>query len=288
MDPSDASNDLESHFQKSLSKLSDSLPWPELKTNIRKSTDQSVWHPLSGTKHGYSLLHAFVESNNLYAITFLLSLDMDVNATTNLGLTPLHIAVRRGNKPMVVLLLEKRGDLFREDSERYTVLGRCIVSGRSNSNTTEILRVLLAWGAKINGFARNGANPTKPLLLAVECGKEALVRTLLDSEGAEIETKDADGSTALILAAQLSRHHETRLLLRRKANPNALNNHAETPLLAAVRARSTEIVRMLLHAGAEMDIRDRDGRTPLFIAASRGLQEIVAEMVERGVSTEAG
>src|SRR2546423_1161103 len=278
MEPHDAADEIENLFGKVFSRLS--IPWSEIRANIRKSG-----HSILGTGHGHSVLHAFVENNNLYAVSLLLSKGMSVNAATNLGTTPLHMAVKKGNKAMLQLLLEKGGDIFKEDGESYTVLGRAIVEGRNTA--TEIVRLLIANGAKLNGFARNGNMPTKPLILAVEFGKANLVRTLLD-EGADIETKDSQGTTPLIKAAQVSRKEEIKILLWKKANINATNNKAETPLIAAIKARSDEIAILLMRSGADIECKDQDGGTPLFIAAKMGLLGVIAEMVERGVVTEVG
>ena len=278
MEPPDAADEIEKFFGKVFSRLS--IPWSEIRTNIRKSGDSIL-----GTGHGYSVLHAFVENDNLYAVALLLSKGMPVNAATSLGTTPLHMAVKKGNKAMLQLLLEKGGNIFKEDGENYTVLGRAIVDGRNAA--AEIVRLLIANGAQLNGFARNGNMPTKPLILAVEFGKANLVRALLD-EGADIETKDAQGTTPLIKAAQVSRKEEIKILLGKKANINATNNKAETPLIAAIKARSDEIAILLLRSGADMECKDQDGETPLFIAAKMGLLGVVMEMVDRGLVTEVG
>jgi len=146
---------------------------------------------------------------------------------------------------------------------------------------------LIGNGAKLNGFARNGNMPTKPLILAVEFGKENLVRALLD-EGADIETKDSQGTTPLIKAAEASRKEETKILLWKKANINATNNKGETPLIAAIKSGSEEIASLLLASGVDMECKDHDGETPLMIAAKMGLLDVVKEMVQRGVVTEEG
>jgi hypothetical protein len=122
----------------------------------------------------------------------------------------------------------------------------------------------------------------------VEHGKENLIRTILDEPGADIETKDSQGSTALIKAAEHSRYQETKLLLRKRADINATNNLGETPLITGIKSRSTEIVTLLLARGVDAECKNNNGETPLLIASKMGLQEIVAELLERGVATEAG
>ena len=58
-----------------------------------------------------------------------------------------------------------------------------------------------------------------------------------------------------------------RKLLEQGADVNAKDEeHAETPLMLAVKFAGADMVRLLLEAGAEVDARDGWGRTALFYA----------------------
>lgn len=61
--------------------------------------------------------------------------------------------------------------------------------------------------------------------------------------------------------------NRVRELLKQGADVNSKDEeHAETPLLLAVKFAGVEMVRLLLEAGAEVDARDGWGRTALFYA----------------------
>ncbi len=79
--------------------------------------------------------------------------------------------------------------------------------------------------------------------------------------GANINLKDRDGNTALMLASIARWAEGVNLFVRVKAQPDLQNRLGETALLMAVQGRDLQIVEMLLTAGASPDISDNSGRT---------------------------
>ena len=65
-----------------------------------------------------------------------------------------------------------------------------------------------------------------------------------------------DGTTPLILAAQLGWVEGAELLLARGANPNLANSRGETPLIMAVQRRELPMVRLLRSQGADPNQSD--------------------------------
>src|SRR3954464_3808353 len=66
------------------------------------------------------------------------------------------------------------------------------------------------------------------------------------SKGARPDSQSNDGTTPLILCAQLSWVDGATQLLARRANPNLANRSGETPLIVAVQRRDIQMVRLLL------------------------------------------
>ena len=66
------------------------------------------------------------------------------------------------------------------------------------------------------------------------------------SKGARPDTASNDGTTPLILCAQLGWVEGATQLLARRANPNVANRSGETPLIVAVQRRDIQMVRLLL------------------------------------------
>jgi ankyrin repeat protein len=73
-----------------------------------------------------------------------------------------------------------------------------------------------------------------------------------------------------------------RLLLRRKANPNARDKNGETPLHYATSQDRTAVARQLIRAHAKVDIRDKKGRTPLQAAVERENKKLIKTIRRHG------
>ena len=74
--------------------------------------------------------------------------------------------------------------------------------------------------------------------------------------GARPDLQTRDGTTPLILAAQIGWVRGAELLLTRRANPNLANNQGETPLMFAVRRHDLAMARLLLSQRADPNQTD--------------------------------
>jgi ankyrin repeat protein len=90
---------------------------------------------------------------------------------------------------------------------------------------------------------------------------------LLYQKGANLNLKDREGNTPLILAAVTRWSEGVVTLIRLKAQVNLQNRLGETALLKVVQARDYALAKALLDAGANPDIADNSGISPR-IAAS--------------------
>jgi len=109
------------------------------------------------------------------------------------------------------------------------------------------------------------------LLIAAKEGDAAKAGQLVD-RGAEIETKDSDGDTALMIAASASyrdngQSQVAKMLLARGADVNARDNEGFTPLLWAAGRDQPGLVHALISQGANVNAKNRYGYTPLMAAA---------------------
>jgi len=76
------------------------------------------------------------------------------------------------------------------------------------------------------------------------------------SKGARPDIQSNDGTTPLILCAQLGWTEGATQLLARRANPNLANRSGESPLIVAVQRRDIQMVRLLLGQGANPNQTD--------------------------------
>jgi hypothetical protein len=107
-----------------------------------------------------------------------------------------------------------------------------------------------------------------PLHEAVWSGDVERVARLLDA-GADPNGRTTEGSTPLMVAAQLDRATLAAALLDAGADVNAQDKRGATALMYAAAERSIQVVTLLLKAGADPNIRTRDGRTVLSASKSR-------------------
>jgi ankyrin repeat protein len=77
-------------------------------------------------------------------------------------------------------------------------------------------------------------------------GRDVSWLTYMLSKGARPDSQSNDGTTPLILSAQLGWIEGATQLLARRANPNLGNRSGETPLIVAVQRRDIQMVRLLL------------------------------------------
>ncbi|KAB7647997.1 ankyrin repeat domain-containing protein [Polymorphobacter fuscus] len=99
-------------------------------------------------------------------------------------------------------------------------------------------------------------------------------------KGANVNAKDGEGSTPLIIAA-ISRFSEgIDLLLKAKAQPDVQNRLGETALLKAVQNRDTTSAKLLIDAGANPDIADSSGISARSAATGDPRAAAIARMLK--------
>jgi ankyrin repeat protein len=100
-----------------------------------------------------------------------------------------------------------------------------------------------------------------PLMYAAEIGSLEAMRLLID-RGADVNTQNAFGSTALLWS--VADPAKLRLLLNRGAQANTVARSGRTALIvAAFTNPSAEVVKLLLAKGAKVDVMDTRHVTPL-------------------------
>ena len=151
----------------------------------------------------------------------------------------------------------------------------------ANKGQLRVAQFLLDSGAEVN--RSRDANSWPPLLIAVSAGHKAMVELLL-SKGADVNSRDSLGETALHLAAEHGFQSVAESLLAKKADVNARDVSLETPLHLAARNGHAAMVAFLLAHQADVNVRDKEGKTPLDYAKGLGSNgtEIAALLRQHG------
>jgi len=103
---------------------------------------------------------------------------------------------------------------------------------------------------------------------AMVFNQPAIVAQLLGA-GADVNTRDNLGRTALILAVAFNRPAIVAQLLGARADVNAKDNKDQTALIMAVVSNQPAIVSQLLDAGADSNIKNDQGQTAWTLAANK-------------------
>jgi hypothetical protein len=136
------------------------------------------------------------------------------------------------------------------------------------------------------GAAPAFINVNNELLSAASSGDTAAAARLL-GQGAEVDTKNNQGDTPLMLATKSGKIDTARLLIEKGANLEAKNNVGETALIAACTAGHADIAQLLVEKGAATDARDEDGATPLMYAGLGGNVAIIELLLAKGANINA-
>lgn len=197
---------------------------------------------------------------------------VDINTTTNDGLTGLHEAAIAGNRKMVEYMLKNGAQVDCADNEGWTPLHAAASLGQ-----TEVVEVLLL----------NNADPTLvncENVLAYDLARNDLVRSLIGSELRNENLELLRLQERRLIEHDVSRWLKTGIYDERshpitKANVlHVLASKGHIELMS--RLLESDVLRRQIN----IDAQDTEGFTPLIAAAYWGNTEIVQLLIEHGAN----
>ena len=280
-------------------------------------------HGMKGTP-----LCAAIASNKIDIVRYFIQQEeCDVNLADFDGEPPLCLAISKNRTDIAKVLIDFRGcNLNVEDPiQKKTAL--CIAICEGNR---EIVEYLLKAGCNVNKISAHGTPPVHyavtdsrldlvellvnngvSLLDCNNCGHNALHHSIYHEdvkctelllhliEKDEGKKRIVDSTTVirndscLHIAVDVGSVVLTEMLLQFQSNINILNNLGHSPLFAAVRNNSTDLVSCLLKGGADPGIEGAENvrghyqtrprkLSALHVAVSNGNLDIVKLLVENG------
>ena len=238
--------------------------------------------------------------------------------TTFFGYTALNQASKNGHWEIVKLLVEYGVNI----NDRDKISNDTALMVALEQNHFEVVKLLVENGADVN--ATNDICQTALDLAKTDEIREYLInRANIDwniqllasvirddfnkieqclKNGADIDAKDNDGETALMIAIPHRRldvdssfdiEYSKRYLNRAKylidagANVNAKDNFCRTALMLASIYEHLEIVKLLVANGANVNAKDNNGQSPLSFASESCNKEIVEFLIKNGADVNA-
>jgi ankyrin repeat protein len=222
------------------------------------------------------------EDENLKIIKLLIDKGANVNTEDNNGKTALLWTLQNGYFKSAKLLIDNNADVNIRDTTLMEAY---------KNNHYNLLELIVD---DVNIEKVNCKTAESPLMKACrgcnfyDCKTEAMIHfddpeifKLLIDKGADVNTKDEFGNTALM---QVNNPEIAKLLIDKGADVNAKNKYGTTPLM---RVSNLETAKLLIDNGANVNAKDNEGETPLMVATEFDEYEIVKFLIENGADINA-
>lgn len=203
------------------------------------------------------------ELGDVNAVRHHLSCGGHLEAVSVRGDKPIHLASGKGHHEVVELLINTGADV-----NATNVYGMMPLRTACSHGRTEVVKTLLAAGADLHG-ARPSLTEAESLLhVAVSTASSAIISVLLDAN-AVIDSRDSNGRTPLLRAAERNSRECMEVLINRGANYHAKDSIGRTALMIAVIQGFSAVLDLLLSHKAFINERDIRGWTALHYAVDR-------------------
>src|SRR5216683_1405726 len=150
-----------------------------------------------------------------------------------------------------------------------------------SSGGSYILNVFEQRGLTVRGIVMSGNDSKRRynMITAAYQGDVKAAIAQLD-KGADVNARDCDGDTALMLAAERGHIELVKVLLKNGADVNAANLNGETALMRAAYRGHVDVVKELLAYGADANARNAFGNTAATLAAHNGHSKVESMLRE--------
>jgi serine/threonine-protein phosphatase 6 regulatory ankyrin repeat subunit A/serine/threonine-protein phosphatase 6 regulatory ankyrin repeat subunit B len=232
---------------------------------------------------GDNALHYAASRNNPEMMDYLINeKGFDPNTKNKKGGTALESAVEFGQIESVKYLVNKGMDLNSKNHREGNMIHSAAMARR-----LEMINYLVAEGLDINATDNSG---NTPLTYATWSNDVNLISNMIKAGANVNPAKCTDVSCDAFRSTPL--HNARRnpqiieLLLKAKADVNALDDLGETPLQAAVAAGNIQSAKILLKAGSNLDNKNKDGMTALHLACREGEAEIAELLIAQNAKVD--
>lgn len=229
---------------------------------------------------GTTALHWAVYHHDVDLVRLLLAAGADVKAKTRLGsLTPVMMAARSGDSPVLTLLLNAKGDAVTANANGTTPLMFAAGSG-----TADAVTMLIARGADVN--ATDTTNGQTALMFAAAQGRVDAVKVLLARQA------NPNAATKVSPIVTMGERYKaktegkgTREITSEGGRSDISAMGGLTALMFAAREGHLDVVRQLVAGGADVNlVSGADSMSALTMAIVNGRLDIAMLLLDRGAN----
>ena len=174
------------------------------------------------------------------------------------------------NSSLVKILLDFKIDLNQQNGhilqsaiagDRHTYM----YNSSQHSRMLSMVHVLLEAGADPNIKTKRGYTAGHSLLDShnLPGDDKATILGLLLKFGLDLEQRNNEGETLLLLCASKGCDERTKCLVEAGANVNVTSRIGDTPLLLSAKPTCEQTIKCLIKAGANVNFTDKAGNTPV-------------------------
>lgn len=209
-------------------------------------------------------------------LQLLVSHGAPINERNKKGVTPLNLAIEKGNMAHVVFYAQAGADINAEDMDGNTPLTRAL-----ESPDITMLQTLVT---PRNVLSKDSAGNTPLHIAIIKDSPFEYVKYLVDT-GADVNARNKDGDSVLFLAVNKNKRDVGDLLLSRNADIFASNTDNNSPLRLAL-TRGGEVQEWLI-TSQTLNASDGSGNTPLHYACEWKLDDALLALIQKGADVNA-
>ena len=230
--------------------------------------------------YGFKKIHLAVLRADLDDMKAQIMAGANINASDEVGNTPLHFALGLGEAKIAEWLMSQGVDLNAKAND-----GRSMTHAAAAGGQIELLKKLVVESLKLDD--KNVLGQT-PLHLAAAAGQTETVEWLLKQDQ-KVSVQDADNNTPIHLAVTHCRSGLVKRLVERGADLNVLNNAGQAAIhLACSTGQLGLVYWMLKHDDTLINLPDGGKFTPLYHAAINGNRRIASLLLSKKAKIQVG
>lgn len=198
----------------------------------------------------------------------------DINMKNNTDKSVLMQAAENGHENIVRMLIDRQVQLDSKDQD-----GNSALMWAASSGCETVVRVLIEHNADINVKNKTGQSVLMKAIIAghkiktwAERSKNIVNILVQESTAIDIDARQNDGGTALLLAASYGQEDVVKILIRSSADINAKNKYGDTALILAAYSGHQRAMETLILASCtdiDIDARNNFGHSASFFLLQR-------------------